>query len=112
VTRTGRGGFLFDYGGTLVEEISFDVRAGNEWLLSRASYRPTNVGIDDVLMRARRIASEVADRRDETHLETPWPTITKLIHDFLGVRFDLPLSELESAWRLRHFASGVFRSAS
>jgi len=95
VTRTGPGGFLFDYGGTLVEEISFDVRAGNEWLLSRASYRPPNIGIDDVLMRARRITSEVADRRDETHLETPWPAMTKLIHDFLGVRFDLPLSELE-----------------
>jgi putative hydrolase of the HAD superfamily len=95
MTPTLPGGFLFDYGGTLVEEISFDVRAGNEWLLSRATYRPPNLGIDDVLMRARRITSEVADRRDETHLETPWPAMTKLIFDFLGVRFDLPLSELE-----------------
>ena len=95
MTRTVPGGFFFDYGGTLVEEISFDVRAGNEWLLSRASYRPPNLAIDDVLTRARRIASEVADRRDETHLETPWPALTKLIHDFLGVRFDLPSSELE-----------------
>jgi putative hydrolase of the HAD superfamily len=95
MTGTVPGGFLFDYGGTLVEEISFDVRAGNEWLLSRASYRPPNLGIEDVLMRANRITSEVAERRDETQLETPWPAITKLIHDFLGVRFDLPLSELE-----------------
>ena len=95
MTRTLPGGFLFDYGGTLVEEISFDVRAGNEWLLSRASYRPPNLGTNDVLMRARRITSEVADRRDETHLETPWPALTRLIYDFLGVRFDLPMSELE-----------------
>ena len=95
MTPTIPGGFLFDYGGTLVEEISFDVRAGNEWLLSCASYRPPNLGLEDVLMRADRVTSEVADRRDETHLETPWPAMTKLIHDFLGVRFDLPLSELE-----------------
>jgi hypothetical protein len=53
MTGTVPGGFLFDYGGTLVEEISFDVRAGNEWLLSRASYRPPNLGIEDVLMRHR-----------------------------------------------------------
>jgi putative hydrolase of the HAD superfamily len=95
MTLTVPGGFLFDYGGTLVEEISFDVRAGNEWLLARASYRPPNLGIDDVLTRARRITSEVADRREETHVETPWPAMTRLIHDFLGVRFDLPWSELE-----------------
>ncbi len=95
MTGTLPGGFLFDYGGTLVEEISFDVRAGNEWVLSRSSYRPPNLGIDDVVMRAQRITSEVSDRREETHLETPWPALTKLIYDFLGVRFDLPLSELE-----------------
>ena len=95
MTATLPGGFLFDYGGTLVEEMGFDARAGNEWLLSRASYWPPNIGIDDVLLRARRISSEVAERRDETHLETPWPALTKLIHDFLGVRFDLPMPELE-----------------
>ena len=95
MTRTVPGGFLFDYGGTLVEEMGFDVQAGNQWLLSRASYCPPNIGIEDVLMRAGRITSELGDRRDETQLETPWPALTKLIHDFLGVRFDLPISELE-----------------
>lgn len=88
-------GLLFDYGGTLVEELSVDLRAGNEWLLSRASYRPPHVTLDHVLERATRVAREVTARRDEVYLETPWPTLTRLIHDFLGIRFDTPMPELE-----------------
>src|SRR5579883_342811 len=26
-------------------------------------------------------------RRDEFHLETPWPSLTRLIHEYLGIRF-------------------------
>jgi HAD superfamily hydrolase (TIGR01509 family) len=88
-------GLLFDYGGTLVQEVGVDLRAGNEWLLSRAAYRPPHVTLEDVLARASRIAREVAGRRDHVHLETPWPTLTRLIHDFLGIRFDAPMAELE-----------------
>jgi len=58
-------GLLFDYGGTLVEELSVDLRAGHEWLLARASYRPPHVTLDHVLERATRIAREVSARRDE-----------------------------------------------
>jgi putative hydrolase of the HAD superfamily len=93
-------GLLFDYGGTLVEEVGVDLRAGNEWLLSRASYRPPDVTLEQVLERAGRIAREVAGRRDEVHLETAWPALTRLIHDFFGMRFDIPMSELEMGfWR-------------
>jgi hypothetical protein len=42
-------GLLLDYGGTLVEEVSVDLRAGNEWLLARASYRPAEVTLRHVL---------------------------------------------------------------
>ena len=87
-------GLLFDYGGTLVEEVSVDLRAGNDWLFSRASYRPPHVTLDDVLERARRVAVDVAGRRDETHLETAWPALSRLIHDYFGIRFDAPMSEL------------------
>jgi HAD superfamily hydrolase (TIGR01662 family) len=88
-------GLLLDYGGTLVEEVRFDVRAGNEALLARAVYKPAHIGIEQVLARAERISAEVAPRRDEFHLETPWPTLTRLIHDFLGIRFAEPMAELE-----------------
>ena len=96
----GPKGVLFDYGGTLVEEVSFDPRAGNEWLFSRASHRPPHVTIEDVLARANLVSTEVAGRRDEFHLETAWPTLTRLIHDFFGIRFDLSMAELEMGfWR-------------
>ena len=88
-------GLLFDYGGTLVEEVSVDLRAGNEWLLSRAAFRPAHITMADVLERAARVAREVPGRRDEVYLETPWPGLTRLIHDYLGIRFDTPMPELE-----------------
>src|SRR5689334_8695435 len=88
-------GLLFDYGGTLVEEVHVDLRAGNEWLLSRASYRPPHITIDDVLARVARVSRDVASLRDDTQVETPWPTLTRLIHDFVGIRFDEPIAELE-----------------
>lgn len=93
-------GLLLDYGGTLVEEVSVDLRAGNEWMLSRAIAPPPDVTLEDVLERARRVSREVAGLRDRVYLETAWPTLTRLIHDFFGIRFDAPMAELELGfWR-------------
>lgn len=91
-------GVLLDYGGTLVEEITVDPRAGHEWLLSRATYRPAHVTLEDVLERATRVTTELAKQREHGQLETPWPSITSLIHDFLGIRFDTPMAELEMGY--------------
>jgi putative hydrolase of the HAD superfamily len=91
----GPKGLIFDYGGTLVQEVSVDLRAGNEWLLARASHRPQHVTVEQVLERAARITREVAGQRDHVHLETAWPTLTRLIHDFLGIRFEDSMAELE-----------------
>lgn len=88
-------GLLFDYGGTLVREVAVDLRAGNEWLLAQAAYCPPHVGLDEVIARASRVAKDVADVRDRMHIETPWPMLTRVIHDFFGVRFDIPMPELE-----------------
>jgi len=88
-------GLLLDFGGVLVEEVSFNPRAGNEWLLTRASRKPAHVTIDDVLDRAVRVTSETAARRDQFHIETPWPTLTRLIHDYFGIEFVDPMADLE-----------------
>ncbi|MGH7469710.1 MAG: HAD family hydrolase [Longimicrobiales bacterium] len=88
-------GLLLDFGGTLVEEVSFNPRAGNEWMLSRASHRPAHVTLDQIVDRAVRITSETAARRDQFQVETPWPMLTRLIYDPFGVRFADPLPELE-----------------
>jgi HAD superfamily hydrolase (TIGR01549 family) len=91
-------GLLLDYGGTLVEEVRFDPRSGNEAVLARAVQKPAHIGIEQVLARADSISKEVAARRDEFQLETPWPTLTRLVHDFLGIRFAEPMAELEMAF--------------
>lgn len=91
-------GILLDYGGTLVEETGFDARGGNEALLKLATYAPPDLTIEQVLERAQAISHQVAERRDEFGIETPWPALTRLIHDFLGVRFSYALSALEMAF--------------
>lgn len=75
VTVSAPKGLLLDYGGTLVEETSFDPQAGNIKLHSLAAYVPEHIGIEEVLSRASRISNEIAHRRDEYQLENPWPTL-------------------------------------
>jgi HAD superfamily hydrolase (TIGR01509 family) len=91
-------GILIDYGGTLVEEVGFDARAGNEALLRLAAYRPPDLTIDHLLERALTVAESVAKLRGESGIEIPWPALSRLIHDFLGVRFDVSMPELELAF--------------
>jgi len=89
---------LFDYGGTLVEEDAFDVRAGVDVLLAHAIDWPPNVSLAAILARVERVGRDVSARRDEYQIETPWPAITRLIYDYFGICFAEPLSELELAF--------------
>lgn len=61
-----------DYGGTLVEELEFDTQRGAAWLLARAAFCPPHVTLDDVIARADRVTRDLAMRRDELQIETPW----------------------------------------
>ncbi len=88
-------GLLLDYGGTLVEEVDFNPRAGNEAMLARADRWPEDVTLEKVTERANKVEAEVKARRDQFQLETPWSTLTRLIHEFLGIRFVDSMSELE-----------------
>ena len=88
-------GVLLDYGGTLLEEAGYDLRAGVAAMLARASYLAPGVTLDVVMARAKRVSAELADRRDEFGIETPWPSLTRLIHDYFGTRFSVSMDELE-----------------
>lgn len=90
-------GLLFDYGGTLVEECEFNPRAGIAVLL-RAAEPPLTADLDSVLARADRVTRDVADRRTLFQIETPWTSLTRLIHDHFGTRFCVPLADLELAF--------------
>ena len=89
---------LLDYGGTLVDEVDYDPVAGNRALLALALPMPPGLTLDDVMARATRVTAEVAARRDMFGIETPWPSLTRLIHDQLGTRFTRPMDELERAF--------------
>jgi putative hydrolase of the HAD superfamily len=91
-------GLLFDYGGTLVEEVAFDPAAGTDMLLASLTYRPSSLRREAVLDRAERVARELSARRDQFQIEVPWPAVTRLIYDFFGVHFDRPMAELELAF--------------
>ena len=91
-------GILLDYGGTLVEEVGYDPVAGNRALLALASPLGPGLTLDTVMERATRVTAEVAARRDAFGIETPWPSLTRLIHDQLGTRFTRPMDELERAF--------------
>jgi FMN hydrolase / 5-amino-6-(5-phospho-D-ribitylamino)uracil phosphatase len=92
-------GVLFDYGGTLVEELRWDARAGHDWLMTVAEL-PAGVTSDLLWDRACRVTREVADRREEHHVETPWLALNRLVHEAFGVRFRLGDAELELGfWR-------------
>ena len=88
-------GVLIDYGGTLVEEVAYDARAGHAWLLSHAAELRPGVTLDAVMARANRVAAEVSERRHELGVEASWPSLTRLVHDYFGTRFALPTAELE-----------------
>ena len=88
-------GILVDFGGTLVEEVSYDPRAGMEVLLGNLTFRPRSLRIDTIIERMERVTREVADRRDESGIETPWPALTRLIYDFFHLHFASPLTDLE-----------------
>lgn len=96
--RVTPSGMLFDYGGTLVEEAAFDPRAGMQILLTHVVHRPPNVRVEEIIERVDRVTEEVSARRDTFQIETPWPALTRLIYDYLGVRFARSLDELELAF--------------
>ena len=88
-------GILFDFGGTLIEEVGYDPHTGTAALLATAAHVPPAVTLDVAVARARRVSGVVSARREEFQIEAPWTAVTRLIHDSLGVQFAVPLSELE-----------------
>lgn len=88
-------GLLFDYGGTLVEELEYDERAAHEWLLTQAATIPPDVSPDEVLRRIDRTIEDLGGSRNSRSVEVTWQALTRLVYDSLAVRFEVPLADLE-----------------
>ena len=91
-------GILLDYGGTLVEELGFDVRAAHAWMLAQASHVPAGVTLEAIVERAKRVVAPLSRKREELGIEIPWIPLTRLVYDRFGVRFGTPLAELETGF--------------
>ena len=91
-------GILLDYGGTLVEEVGYDLTAGTQALLAMASHVPAGLTLERVVERGHSVTTQLAARRDTLGVETPWPSLTRLIYDYFGVTFSHPMAALEVAF--------------
>lgn len=94
-------GILFDYGGTLVEELGYDERAANDWLLNSATKVPRGISLEHVLKRIDDLAIESGSREDGARTEVTWLSLTRLAYDSLGIEFSAPLHELELGYWLK-----------
>lgn len=93
-------GLLFDYGGTLIEELGYDERAANAWLLTHAASKPEDVSLDDVMARLTQLTFELRSKNRQSHVEVPWLALTRLAYASLGIQLDAPLEYLELGyWR-------------
>jgi hypothetical protein len=85
-------GLLLDYGGTLVEEVSFDPRAGNEALLARAVCKPAH------REKLRSAATNFKSKRHGRHSHGSFTTFSESgIKESRGRTRELPNSEFGSS---------------
>lgn len=67
-------------------------------MLAQASHIPPGVTLDDVVERAKRVVAPLSRRREELGIEIPWIPSTRLVYDRFGVKFDVPIAELETGF--------------
>jgi putative hydrolase of the HAD superfamily len=84
---------LFDFGGTLLEEVSFDPVAGTLAMLKLAN-NPRDVTLDEARRVAEEIKSFVDPRRLDSLLEHSIHAFHRLLFERLGITFDLSPDEL------------------
>lgn len=93
---------LFDYGQTLVHEISWDPLAGAAALLDCAQRNPDHVTAAQLSLLLEGIKQDVlqefgADSRSKQPLELPCAAMLNYAFRTLALEFDAPMEELE--WR-------------
>lgn len=84
----------FDFGGTLLTTVDFDVPAGIERMLE-ISEESNDRTVQDVLEVVNEIDYQIQERRESSLFEIPVIVRQRLIYDTLGIRFDLNPEEIE-----------------
>ncbi len=88
-------GVLIDCGGTLLDEISYNLPAGDAWMLCHSLQNPSNIDLKQISERRAFIEREVVVRRDQCRIETPWTVITRLVYDYFNIQLGTDWENLE-----------------
>jgi len=86
---------LFDLGGTLLEQVEFDPRAGQVRLLELATANPRGATLDALHEAAETLSTEMNDRRYASWIEFPATAMTRLIYERFGITFEQSAQQLE-----------------
>lgn len=87
----------FDFGGTILSSVDFDLRAGIERCLEIAEVT-NGRSVQDVVEVVNELDYQIQERREASLFEIPVIVRQRLIYDTLGVRFALSAEEVEVAF--------------
>ena len=86
---------LFDLGGTLLEQVAFDPRAGQVRLFELALANPRGASLEMLHEAAEALAADLNERRDASWIELPARAVTRLIYERFGIVFEQSAQQLE-----------------
>ena len=84
---------LFDYGQTLVDEVSIDRLAGDEAVLRHAVENPQGVTAQQLCDAFAALYEEIGFL--QSAMETPGLSLCRCVYGQFGLKFDVPMEELE-----------------
>jgi putative hydrolase of the HAD superfamily len=85
---------LFDLWGTLIATDLFDPARGNAAVLECAE-NPSGITLADVQALGDKVVSSLESREEQSRIEFTQQSLLRILADSFGLRFSLPLSELE-----------------
>jgi len=86
---------IFDFGDTLIEDVSFAPRRGNEALFPFISSNPNQVTLDGITALGRKLDGYLQAQRDASSLEFSWFAFSRNLYESAGIGFSLPPVEAE-----------------
>ena len=85
---------LFDLWGTLIDSVAFDPESGNQALLARSD-NPRGTTLEEVRDLGRRLVTATIPREEQAALEFTQSALFQILSDSLGLKFRMPLTDLE-----------------
>jgi len=85
---------MFDFGGTILSTVEFDLNAGIERMLE-ISDSTNGQSVQSVLEVVNELDFQIQERRESSLFEIPIIARQRLIYDTLGITFDLSPEEVE-----------------